>query len=254
MSVVVRSMDEPGDRKEQKANRRTPAARSKFRRTLVHKVRTPTKPPPWDPKDSRTAVDAHRGHSGQPIPALAALSTPATRLGPLDPPGPVRTQSTDSGRHPDLAKWVHAQCSQQTQGLPSARRRACLPARFVVACGRQVTSTTSPRRLRPPWGRTDRASGAQASRCEIIASTLGPRVTVRCGRMRRPHHATSPKKPVAMDVGEATGLPGASPAPPAIRNLWAEQLRLMVIGASNPMVPASPRALCISRRRSQHGQ
>jgi hypothetical protein len=171
MSVVVRSIDSWGQERAEAIDE--PRLLEQVRRTLGPQVRT-LRTPPWDPKDSEDPW-TRTGIPVSPFPRW--LRCPRChRLGPLDPPGQFELVHR-SGRRPDLAKWVHAQCSQQTQ-VSERRRRACLPARFVVACEAGHLDDF-------PYvdfvhhGRTEPCLGPKL-RMRDNASTLGPRVTVRC--------------------------------------------------------------------------
>jgi hypothetical protein len=132
------------------------------------------------------------------------------------------------GRRPDLAKWVHAHCPKQAAVAP-AKRRACIPARFVVGCRRghldefpyvdfvhQTTQQPCP--------------GAQLEMRDA-GSVLGPRVTVSC----------TAGCGSARNVSEAAGTRGAAKLPrcrgrhPHLQTFSPcdEPLKLMVLGASN---------------------
>jgi len=132
------------------------------------------------------------------------------------------------GRRPDLAKWVHKHCPSQA-ALAVSKRRACLPARFVVACPRGhldefpyadfVHSTAT----RP-------CPGSQLEMRDA-GSVLGPRVTISCAagcEARR-------------NISEAAGTRGSRNLPrcrgrhPHLQTFEAcdQPLKLMVLGASN---------------------
>jgi hypothetical protein len=133
------------------------------------------------------------------------------------------------GRRPDLAKWVHRHCPQQMTRATS-KRRACIPARFVVACVRghldefPYVDFVHERALKTP------CPGAQLEMRDA-GSVLGPRVTVTCtagcGAQR--------------NVSEAAGTRGAANLPrcrgrhPHLQTFedCDEPLKLMVLGSSN---------------------
>ena len=221
MSVVVRSIDSWGQERAEAIDE--PRLLEQVRRTLGPQVRT-LRTPPWDPKDSEDPW-TRTGIPVSPFPRW--LRCPRChRLGPLDPPGQFELVHR-SGRRPDLAKWVHAQCSQQTQ-ISERRRRACLPARFVVACEAGHLDDF-------PYvdfvhhGRTEPCLGPKL-RMRDNASTLGPRVTVRCDECG-----------ASRNIAEAAGRDGWEKLPvcrgrhPHLQRFetCGRQLRLMVIGASN---------------------
>ena len=132
------------------------------------------------------------------------------------------------GRRPDLAKWVHKHCSKQSN-IATAKRRGCIPARFVVACKNghldefpyvdfvhQTAQTPCP--------------GAQLEMRDA-GSVLGPRVTVRCmagcGATRNLSSAAGTKG--------AANLPRCRGRHPHLQTYGAcdQKLKLMVLGASN---------------------
>ncbi len=131
------------------------------------------------------------------------------------------------GRRPDLAKWVHRHCPRQSVAV--SKRRACIPARFVVACANGHLDEF-------PY--VDFVHHGKASLCpgpqlEIrdAGSTLGPRVTVRC----------TAGCDSQRNVSEAAGTKGARNLPrcrgrhPHLQTYQPcpEPLKLMVLGASN---------------------
>jgi hypothetical protein len=135
------------------------------------------------------------------------------------------------GRRPDLAKWVHRHCPRQGNRA-TTKRRPCIPARFVVACahghldefpyvdfvhGGAGSSGTTP------------CPGAQLE-IRDAGSVLGPRVTVTCTACN-----------ARRNISEAAGTRGAANLPkcrgrhPHLQTFTGctEQLKLMVLGASN---------------------
>jgi hypothetical protein len=130
------------------------------------------------------------------------------------------------GRRPDLAKWVHRHCPRQT--IAASKRRACIPARFVVACARghldefpyvdfvhQTAQQPCP--------------GAQLEMRDA-GSVLGPRVTVSCTACG-----------AARNISAAAGTRGSANLPrcrgrhPHLQHYGPcdQPLKLMVLGASN---------------------
>jgi hypothetical protein len=131
------------------------------------------------------------------------------------------------GRRPDLAKWTHKHCSRQ-QNVAVTKRRACIPARFVVACVNGHLDEF-------PY--VDFVHSGNAAVCpgprlamRDAGSTLGPRVNVRClqcGEQR--------------NISQAAGTKGAQNLPrcrgrhPHLQSFehCDAPLKLMVLGASN---------------------
>lgn len=132
------------------------------------------------------------------------------------------------GRRPDLAKWVHRFCPRQTH-LPVSKRRACIPARFVVACVNGHLDEF-------PYVDFVHANGSSpcpGPQLEMrdAGSTLGPRVSIRCIA-----GCDSQR-----NISDAAGTKGAPNLPrcrgrhPHLQTFQpcAEPLKLMVLGASN---------------------
>ncbi len=131
-------------------------------------------------------------------------------------------------RRPDLAKWVHRHCPKQANRTV-AQRRACLPARFVVACTRghldEFPYVDFVHRT------TDAACPGSQLQMRDAGSVLGPRVTITCtagcGARR--------------NISDAAGTKGSHNLPrcrgrhPHLQTFEAcdQPLKLMVLGASN---------------------
>ena len=131
------------------------------------------------------------------------------------------------GRRPDLAKWIHTNCPKQaTTG--ETKRRPCIPARFVVACGHGHIDEF-------PY--VDFVHQKAATPCpgpqlllNDAGSVLGPRVTITC-------KACGARR----NIAEASGTRGADTLPncrgrhPHLQTFEGchEPLKLMVLGASN---------------------
>lgn len=142
------------------------------------------------------------------------------------------------GRRPDLAKWVHRHCPKQ-QNLAPAKRRACIPARFVVACRRghldefPYDAFVHQTAQRP-------CPGAQLE-IRDAGSTLGPRVTISCtagcGAQRNISAAAGTKG--------AANLPRCRGRHPHLQTYGPcdQPLKLMVLGASNLWFAVSASAL-----------
>ncbi len=131
------------------------------------------------------------------------------------------------GRRPDLAKWVHRHCPNQPQ-LAVSKRRACIPARFLVACSRGHLDEFPyvdfvHRNAKQP------CPGAQLEMRDA-GSVLGPRVTVSCEACKSQRN-----------ISEAAGTKGTANLPrcrgrhPHLQTFEPcdEPLKLMVLGASN---------------------
>jgi len=132
------------------------------------------------------------------------------------------------GRRPDLAKWVHRHCPSQTT-LAVSKRRACIPARFLVACARGHLDEFPyvdfvHRTAKKP------CPGAQLEMRDA-GSVLGPRVTVSCQAGCKSQR----------NISEAAGTKGMANLPrcrgrhPHLQTFEPcnEPLKLMVLGASN---------------------
>ena len=131
------------------------------------------------------------------------------------------------GRRPDLAKWVHRHCPRQANRATS-RRRACIPARFVVACVRGHLDEFPYVDFVHRFGQNP-CPGAQLE-IRDAGSVLGPRVTISCT-------ACGSRR----NISEAAGTRGSQNLPccrgrhPHLQTFspCTEQLNLMVLGASN---------------------
>lgn len=140
------------------------------------------------------------------------------------------------GRRPDLAKWTHTHCGKQS--VAASRRRACIPARFVVACENGHLDEF-PYDAFVHAGAT-KACGGAILEMRDAGSTLGPRVLVSClacGARR--------------NISDASGTKGAHNLPrcrgrhPHLQTYGPcdAQLKLMVLGASNLWFSVSASAL-----------
>jgi hypothetical protein len=179
------------------------------------------------PGDSTTADDPYT-HIGVPVTTFPRwLRCPAChQLLPIDGVDQLELHHR-YGRRPDLAKWVHRHCPRQN--IAPAKRRACIPARFVVACPRGHLDEF-------PYvdfvhqGAQQSCPGAQLEMRDA-GSVLGPRVDVSCkagcGARR--------------NISSAAGTQGAANLPrcrgrhPHLQTYGPcdQPLKLMVLGASN---------------------
>lgn len=221
MSVVVRGIDAWTLERAEAIDE--PRLLEQVRQVLGPQVRA-LRSAPWDPKDSEDPWT----RTGVPVsPFPRWLRCPRChRLGPLDPPGQFELVHR-IGRRPDLAKWVHSQCGQQAQ-TADARKRACLPARFLVTCEAGHLDDF-------PYvdfvhhGKTEPCLGPRL-KMRDSASTLGPRVTVRCDECG-----------ASRNIQDAAGRDGWEALPtcrgrhPHLQRFepCGRNLRLMVLGASN---------------------
>ncbi|MDA8045706.1 MAG: DUF1998 domain-containing protein [Actinomycetota bacterium] len=177
---------------------------------------------PWDP----TTADEPWTRTGVPVsPFPRWVRCPRCyRLGPLDPPGQF-TLVHRWGRRPDLAKWVHAYCDKQSHAS-DARKRPCLPARFLVTCAAGHLDDF------PYVEFVHHGSPCPAPKLAMSdsASTLGPRVTIRCAECGK-----------SRNIQEAAGRDGHEQLPrcrgrhPHLQRFedCAAPTKLMVLGSSN---------------------
>lgn len=221
MSVVVRGLDAWGAGGLPVSE---PRLLEQVQRALPGLGVTSLRGAPFDPS---TADDPFT-HVGVPVTTFPRwLRCPAChQLLPIDGVDQLELHHR-WGRRPDLARWVHRHCPRQT--VAPAKRRACIPARFVVACTRghldefPYDSFVHQTAQRP-------CPGAQLE-IRDAGSTLGPRVTISCtagcGAQR--------------NISAAAGTAGAASLPrcrgrhPHLQTYGPcdQPLKLMVLGASN---------------------
>ncbi|HUY23677.1 MAG TPA: DUF1998 domain-containing protein [Candidatus Saccharimonadales bacterium] len=229
MSVIVRGLN--AWKPEQAQAIVEPRLLSEVRAVLGGQVRALRKAP-WDPNDAEDPW-ARTGVPVSPFPRW--LRCPRChRLGPMDPPGQFSLVHR-WGRRPDLAKWVHSHCQNQGR-ISDFRKKACLPARFLVVCERghldEFPFVEFVHRGAPCLGPklTMRDS----------ASSLGPRVTVKCEECG-----------ASRNISETAGVKGRARLPrcrgrhPHLQRFepCGAELRLMVLGASNLWFSVTARAL-----------
>jgi hypothetical protein len=221
MSVIVRGLDAWNP--EQQDTITEPRLLDAVRRVLGSQVRV-LRHAPWDPKESDDPF-TRVGVPVAPFPRWVRCPR-CFRLGPLDPPGQFELVHR-WGRRPDLAKFVHAHCPRQGQ-TRMANRRACVPARFLVVC-EDGHLDDFPYVEFVHANRADGiCDGPQLSMSDA-ASTLGPRVTVRC--------ACGASRNIAESAGRAgwEKLPACRGRHPHLQRFYTcgKNLRLIVLGASN---------------------
>jgi len=238
MSVVVRSTDTWSLERAEAVEE--PRLLDKVRAALGQQVRA-LRTPPWDPRDS----DDPWTRTGVPVsPFPRWLRCPRChRLGPLDPPGQFDLVHR-SGRRPDLAKWVHTTCQQQTQ-VRDQRKRACLPARFLAVCEAGHLDEF-------PYvdfvhrGQEQPCAGPKLTMRDS-SSTLGPRVTVRCLECSASRNISAA---AGRDGWE--NLPACRGRHPYLQRFetCGRRLKLMVLGASNLWFSVTASALHLPQGQS----
>jgi len=219
MSVMVRGLDAWGlERAEVIAE---PRLLAEVQRVLGGQVRALRKAP-WDPADA----DDGWARSGVPVSSFPRwLRCPRChRLGPIDPPGQFSLVHR-YGRRPDLAKWVHSGCRHQAQ-VRDASRRACPPARFLVACEDGHLDDFP----YVEFVHHGQPCGGPKLTMTDSASTLSPRVNIVCEECN-----------ARRNIAEAAGVAGRDHLPacrgrhPHLQSFETcrQPLRLMVLGSSN---------------------
>ena len=188
------------------------------------------------PNDPQTADDPFT-HVGVPVTTFPRwLRCPACyQLLPIDGVDQLELRHR-YGRRPDLAKWVHRHCSKQS--VAPAKRRACIPARFVVACPRGHLDEF-------PYVDFVHQAGQQpcpGAQLEIrdAGSVLGPRVTVSCTACGATRNISA-----AAGTRGAANLPRCRGRHPHLQTYSPcdQPLKLMVLGASNLWFGVSVSAL-----------
>lgn len=221
ISVIVRGLDAWNPEHQDPVEE--PRLLDTVRRVLGPQVRA-LRHAPWDPAESDDPF-TRVGVPVTPFPRWVRCPR-CYRLGPLDPPGQFELVHR-WGRRPDLAKFVHAQCPKQTQAR-MANRRACLPARFLVVC-EDGHLDDFPYMEFVHMGRAEGVCNGPQLSVSDAASTLGPRVTVRCvcGASRNLQEA------VGQESWEK--LPACRGRHPHLQRFsgCGKRLRLIVLGASN---------------------
>ena len=230
MSVVVRGLDAWQPERQDTIDE--PRLLAEVRHALGPQVRA-LRTAPWDP-DAESDPWTRIGVPVSPFPRW--VRCPACfRLGVVD--GSEFSLVHRWGRRPDLAKFVHARCARQTRRRDS-NRRACIPARFVVACDAGHLDDF-------PYvefihhGATAACPGPQLSVSDA-ASTLSPRVTIKCEAC-----------PASRSIAQAAGRAGMAVLPrcrgrhPHLQRFAGcdRQVRLMVLGASNMWFATTASAL-----------
>lgn len=232
MSVVMRGLDSWGAGGLPVSE---PRLLEQVRRALPGNGITSLRAAPSDPD----AADDPFTHVGVPVTTFPRwLRCPVCQqLLPIDGVDQLELHHR-WGRRPDLAKWVHRHCNRQN-ALAPAKRRACIPARFVVACMHghldefPYVDFVHQTAQRP-------CPGAQLE-IRDAGSTLGPRVTIRC----------TAGCDAQRNISDAAGTQGAANLPrcrgrhPHLQTYGScnQQLKLMVLGASNMWFAVTASAL-----------
>ena len=232
ISVIVRGLDAWNPEQQDPVDE--PRLLEAVQRVLGPQVRA-LRHAPWDPG----ANDDPLTRTGVPVtPFPRWVRCPRCyRLGPLDPPGQFELIHR-WGRRPDLAKYVHAQCLRQAS-LRVASRRACVPARFLVVCEDGHLDDFPYVDFVHATRAEGVCDGPQLTMSDA-ASTLGPRVTVRCVTC---DHSRSIQEAAGSDGWQK--LPVCRGRHPHLQRFYqcGKQLKLIVLGASNLWFAVSASAL-----------
>lgn len=220
MSAIVRGTDAWSG--EQQVLISEPRLLAEVRRALGQPVRAlrsaPIDPLGNDDPWSRVGVPV------TPFPGWVRC-TACFRLGPLH--GSTQFELVHRwGRRTDLAKIVHATCPKQNH-LTNAKKRRCVPARFLVACEAGHLDDF-PYDTFVHRAKTTVCSGPRLSMRDG-ASSLQPEVWISC------------ECKAGDNIARASGLAGASTLPrcrgrhPHLQTFEScgKELRLIVLGASN---------------------
>jgi hypothetical protein len=237
MSVIVRGLDAWSPERQEAIEE--PRLLEAVRRVLGPQVRA-LRHAPWDPAES----DDPYTRVGVPVtPFPRWLRCPRCfRLGPIDD-GQFELVHR-WGRRPDLAKFVHAHCTKQANRR-LANRRACVPARFLVVC-EDGHLDEFPYSEFVHQLRTEGMCDGPRLTMSDAASTLGPRVTVRC------------ECGASRNLSEAAGRDGGDKLPqcrgrhPHLQRFspCGNRLRMMVLGASNLWFGLTANALHLPQGQS----
>jgi len=238
ISVVVRGLDAWNPERQDAIDE--PRLLAEVRQVLGPQVRA-LRHAPWDSAES----DDPYSRVGVPVtPFPRWVRCPRCyRLGPLDPPGQFELIHR-FGRRPDLAKFVHARCQKQAQ-TRNANKRACVPARFLVAC-QDGHLDDFPYTDYVHAGAAEPCGGPKLTMSDA-SSTLGPRVTVRCEECGE-----------SRNIQDAAGRDGWEKLPacrgrhPHLQRFapCGKPLRLIVLGASNLWFGVTASALHLPQGQS----
>ncbi|RDI60279.1 DUF1998 domain-containing protein [Nocardia pseudobrasiliensis] len=221
MSVVVRGTDSWSAIWQEALHE--PRLLDEVRHVLGDQVQA-LKTAPWDP----LADDDPWTRIGVPVaPFPGWVRCPACfRLGPLHGSGQFEVVHR-WGRRPDLAKIVHSGCAKQGN-RPNSKKRACVPARFLVACADGHLDDF-------PYREFVHAHSTKGP-CAITnlhmrdsASTLQPIVTITC------ECGASANIQLASGQAGSANLPTCRGRHPHLQTFetCGNPLRMIVLGASN---------------------
>ena len=222
MSVIVRGLDAWAAERQEQVDE--PRLLEEVRRVLGPQVRA-LRSAPWDPAESEDPY-TRVGVPVTPFPRWVRCPR-CNRLGPLDPPGQFALVHR-YGKRPDLAKIVHARCVRQVQ-LADARKRACVPARFLVVCEAGHLDDF-------PYVEFVHANavggvcGGPVLTMSDASSTRGPNVHVRCEDCGAAQNIQR-----AAGTSGMANLPGCRGRHPHLQQFGrcGRPVRLIVLGASN---------------------
>lgn len=230
MSVIVRGLDAWAPERQNLIDE--PRLLTEVRHVLGAQVRA-LRTAPWDPR----ADDDPWTRVGVPVtPFPRWVRCPACfRLGVVD--GHEFGLVHRWGRRPDLAKIVHLHCGRQTRRRET-NRRACIPARFVVACD-DGHLDDFPYVEYVHAGNHGICAGPQLTISDA-ASTLSPRVTISCTECGASRSIASAAGRSGWEV-----LPRCRGRHPHLQRFdgCGNRLRLMVLGASNMWFSVTASAL-----------
>jgi hypothetical protein len=235
MSVIVRGLDAwPPERADAISE---PRLLAEVRRVLGPQIRAMRRAP-WDPDDADNAY-ARIGVPVAPFPRWVRCPR-CYRLGPLDPPGQFSLVHR-FGRRPDLAKWVHSRCPHQRQA--DWNKRACQPARFLVACDAGHLDDFP----YVEFVHHGQPCGGPKLTMSDSASSLGPRVLVRCEECGQQRNVQA-----AAGVSGRDHLPRCRGRHPHLQRFeeCGKPLRLMVLGSSNLWFSVTASALHLPQGQS----
>jgi hypothetical protein len=246
MSVIVRGLDAWNPEHQDPVEE--PRLLETVQRVLGQQVRA-LRHAPWDPGES----DDPYTRTGVPVtPFPRWLRCPRCyRLGPLEATGQSGQFELVHrwGRRPDLAKFVHAQCLRQSS-TRIANRRACVPARFLVVC-EDGHLDDFPYVEYVHATRTEGVCAGPQLTMSDAASTLGPRVTVKCVTC---DHSRSIQESAGSDGWKK--LPLCRGRHPHLQRFYGcgKPLRLIVLGASNLWFAVSASALHLPQGQTLEDQ
>jgi hypothetical protein len=236
MSVIVRGLDAWSAERADPIGE--PRLLNEVQRVLGPQVRG-LRRAPWDPNDADSGY-ARVGVPVAPFPRWVRCPR-CHRLGPIDPPGQFNLVHR-YGRRPDLAKWVHSGCTHQKRSA-DVNKKACQPARFLVACEAGHLDDFP----YVEFVHHGNPCGGPKLTMNDSASTLGPRVTVRCEECD-----TSRNLQIAAGVKGRDNLPRCRGRHPHLQRFeeCGRPLRLMVLGSSNLWFSVTASAIHLPHSRT----